>query len=150
MTPLRSAADALAGATVAWVATVRPDGRPHVVPVWYAWEEESLLIFSKPTAQKVRNLAHDRRAMVAVGEPGSVSGMALFEAIAVADERPITAAQSPIFANRYGAHLARLGSSVEQFAETYPTPIRLRAARWLDWGDPGWDPAARSSAEPAP
>lgn len=140
----------MAGATVAWLATVRPDGRPHVVPVWYAWEEESLLVFSKPTAQKVRNLAHDRRAMVAIGEPGGVSGMALFEAIAVADERPITAAHSPMFSRKYGAHLARLGSSVEQFAETYPEPIQLRPTRWMDWGHPGWNAAARNSAERAP
>ena len=28
----------LRGAQVAALSTVRPDGRPHVVPVWYEWD----------------------------------------------------------------------------------------------------------------
>jgi general stress protein 26 len=34
----------LTGATMYWVCSIRPDGRPHVVPVWGAYEDEVLYI----------------------------------------------------------------------------------------------------------
>src|SRR5947208_996633 len=39
-----------------WLATVRPDGRPHVTPVWGAWVESALYIDGNPHAQWMRNL----------------------------------------------------------------------------------------------
>lgn len=40
-----------------WVATVRPDGRPHVMPVWGVWAEECLWFSSSRGSRKARNLA---------------------------------------------------------------------------------------------
>lgn len=44
---------------MAWLVTVRPDGRPHSVPVWFLWEQTTILIWSKPNTQKMRNLHHN-------------------------------------------------------------------------------------------
>ncbi len=40
-----------------WVATVRPDGRPHAVPVWGAWLDNALYIEGSPQTRRSRNLA---------------------------------------------------------------------------------------------
>src|SRR3712207_3095759 len=40
-----------------WLATVRPDGRPHSVPVWGVWVEESLYFGGGRSTRKARNLA---------------------------------------------------------------------------------------------
>ena len=37
---------------VVWLSSVRPDGRPHVVPIWFSWDGGQVLIASKPNAQK--------------------------------------------------------------------------------------------------
>jgi F420H(2)-dependent biliverdin reductase len=39
-----------------WMATVRPDGRPHIVPIWFVWVAEQFWIATGPTAVKVKNL----------------------------------------------------------------------------------------------
>lgn len=42
-----------------WLATTRPDGRPHAAPVWYVWDEPGKRLYfltGRPT-QKARNLA---------------------------------------------------------------------------------------------
>ncbi|MBV9712558.1 MAG: pyridoxamine 5'-phosphate oxidase family protein, partial [Ktedonobacteraceae bacterium] len=39
-----------------WFITVRPDGRPHAVVVWFLWDGDSFLIFSQTNKQKLRNL----------------------------------------------------------------------------------------------
>ncbi len=45
-----------------WIATVRPDGRPHVMPVWGVWDDDDSLWFSSsPGSRKTRNLAADPR-----------------------------------------------------------------------------------------
>lgn len=40
-----------------WLATVRPDGRPHVTPVWGVWVDNMLFFSGFPTARWARNLA---------------------------------------------------------------------------------------------
>ena len=40
-----------------WVATTRPDGRPHVVPVWGAFVDGALIFGTARKARKARNLA---------------------------------------------------------------------------------------------
>ncbi len=53
---------------VVWVSTVRPDGTPHIVPIWFWWDGEALLVFSKPDAQKIRNLRVNPAVMLALGD----------------------------------------------------------------------------------
>ena len=50
------------------LATVRPDGRPHVVPVWFAVDEsDGSLVFNTGTKSvKGRNLARQGRAAICV------------------------------------------------------------------------------------
>src|SRR3954466_5916257 len=39
-----------------WLATVRPDGRPHLVPVWGVWLEGEFFFSSGAEARKAKNL----------------------------------------------------------------------------------------------
>ena len=44
-----------------WCATVRPDGSPHVMPVWGVWLDGRLWFSSGLGSRKARNLATDPR-----------------------------------------------------------------------------------------
>jgi len=62
-----------------WVATVWPDGRPHVMPVWGVWLDAALWFSSSKGSRKARNLATDPRCTVTTdqaGEPVVVEGTA--------------------------------------------------------------------------
>jgi nitroimidazol reductase NimA-like FMN-containing flavoprotein (pyridoxamine 5'-phosphate oxidase superfamily) len=39
-----------------WLATVRPDGRPHVIPRWGVWVEGRFFYDGAPTTRHARNL----------------------------------------------------------------------------------------------
>ncbi len=41
---------------IAWLTTVRPDGQPQSVPVWFLWDGEGFLVYSRPGARKLRNI----------------------------------------------------------------------------------------------
>ena len=52
-----------------WVATVAPDGRPHVMPVWAVWDAGCLWFSSSLGARKARNLDADPRLTMTTDNP---------------------------------------------------------------------------------
>ena len=52
-----------------WLATVQPDGRPHVMPVWGCWAEGGAWFSSSGGSRKTRNIAADPRAVVTTVNP---------------------------------------------------------------------------------
>ncbi len=73
----------LRASSVYWLATTRPDGRPHVVPRWGAWMDEELHYDGSPETVHVRNLDHNSscalhledgtRAVILEGAAGPVT-----------------------------------------------------------------------------
>ena len=55
---------------VSWVATTRPDGRPHVAGVGAIWLDGKFWIVSGPGTRKSRNLAENPNCVISVGLPG--------------------------------------------------------------------------------
>jgi PPOX class probable F420-dependent enzyme len=50
----------LAGQTLGHLATIGPNGRPEVNPIWFLWEDGQLLISVKPETRKYKNLRANR------------------------------------------------------------------------------------------
>lgn len=55
-----------------WVATVRGDGRPHLVPVWFVWLEEKVYFCTGTESQKFTNMRNNQNVALALPETGSV------------------------------------------------------------------------------
>src|SRR5918998_949896 len=51
----------LRGEMIIWLTTVRPDGQPQSVPVWFLWDGETFLIYSQPRQQKLKNIGSNSR-----------------------------------------------------------------------------------------
>ena len=47
-----------------WVCTVRPNGRPHAMPVWAVWIDETLWFSTGQESVKARNLAANPAVVV--------------------------------------------------------------------------------------
>ncbi len=117
---------------VVWISSVRPDGTPHLVPIWFTWDGESLLVFSKPHAQKVRNLRANPTVMLALGDPTADFDVALVEARAELDPQPARELPATHLA-KYGDRMAALGLSPATFLSTYSQVIRFTPIRPLGW-----------------
>ena len=52
-----------------WVATARPDGRPHLMPVWAVWDDGALWFSSSVGSRKARNLSAGARCSIATDNP---------------------------------------------------------------------------------
>ena len=49
-----------------WLATVQPDGAPHLMPIITTWLDDALYFLSGEETQKGRNLAHEPRCVIAM------------------------------------------------------------------------------------
>ncbi len=132
-----SVAERLEREPVIWLSTIRPDGRPHVVPVWFTWDGETITFFSKPHAQKVRNVQANPNVMIALGVADETMDVELIEGEAEVVDEP-AADVAPGRLDKYAALMARVGLTLEQFVQTYSQVIRIHPTRILGWGGPGW------------
>jgi hypothetical protein len=68
-----------------WIATTRPDGRPHVAGIGIVWNDGRFYMSSGAGTQKSRNLARDARCTVSIAANG-IDIVAEGEARIVRDE----------------------------------------------------------------
>jgi PPOX class probable F420-dependent enzyme len=136
---------ALRSDPVVWLSSVQTDGRPHLVPVWFLWDGQRILAFSKPHARKIDNLREHPRVMLAVGTPGPDFEVELIEATAELPDSPATEVMPSGFGSKYRELLRRAGLTVQRFAEVYSQPIVLRPTRFLGYGGPGWQTGGASA-----
>lgn len=118
---------------VLWLSTVGSDGAPCLVPTWFAWDGEAIVVLSKPGARKVRNVAEDPRVMIALGDADEDFDVAMLQARAELLPTPTPADLPPGFAAKYADRIAGLGLTHAQFAATYAQVIRIVPTRALGW-----------------
>lgn len=56
----------LDGRLLARIATVRPDGRPHIAPMWYWWDGTSMYMETPPNSVKANNLRANANCAITV------------------------------------------------------------------------------------
>ena len=47
-----------------WIGSTRPDGRPHVTPVWGVWMDGAVYFSSDPNSRRARNIAANPEVVV--------------------------------------------------------------------------------------
>jgi PPOX class probable F420-dependent enzyme len=139
---------------VVWLSSVRPDGRPHIVPIWFSWDGREVLIASKPHAQKIRNLRANPGVMLALGEAEDDFDVGLVEGLAVLPDAPAAALLPAFHLAKYRRQMAAIGLSPTEFLATYSQVIRIVPTRFLPWhgrttpryGDASWSVDRRLAA----
>lgn len=54
---------------LAKLATIDRDGTPHIVPIWYLHDGRNVVMITRPSARKVRNIRRDPRVTVCIDRP---------------------------------------------------------------------------------
>jgi hypothetical protein len=130
---------ALAKAELYWIATVRPDGRPHVTPLLGVWLEGAMYFCTGSDERKAKNLAENRHCVLTTGQ-NTLDGLDLVvEGTAhTVGDGPELGRVADAYESKYGPHFAApdgnwsgLGNAMRQ-AEV---PVyRVAPARVLGFG----------------
>lgn len=73
-------------AHTAKVATVRADGRPHVAPVWFEMDGDTIIFTTGETSVKARNIRRDGRVSLCVDDETPPFSYLMVEGTAVLAE----------------------------------------------------------------
>ena len=65
--PWREAEAILDEAQIYWLSTVRPDGRPHVTPLFAVWVDGAIYFCTGADERKAKNLAHNEHCVFTTG-----------------------------------------------------------------------------------
>ena len=116
---------------VIWLNSVRPDGRPHAVVVGFLWYNNSILIFSEPVKQKVRNLRHNPNVVLSLDNTNNGADPITIEGIATLPPYDELNATLPAFIEKYAYRFEGTGFTAEQMAQRYSQAIRITPMRLL-------------------
>jgi PPOX class probable F420-dependent enzyme len=117
--------------SIIWLTSTRPDGRPHIVPVWFLWDGSTILIFSLPATQKVRNLRRNPAVMLVLDSARHGNEIIMLEGRATLLDDPTVQATLPAFADKY-APLRQ--STPDPWAARFSQPTRIDLLRLISWG----------------
>jgi predicted pyridoxine 5'-phosphate oxidase superfamily flavin-nucleotide-binding protein len=105
-----------------WVASARPDGRPHLVPVWFVYQAERFHFCIQPESVKARNLRRNPRVVLAL-EGGS--SPVICEGSAALLPGPPSLAILDLFQHKYEWDLRTEG--------VYTLLVEVTPEKWLVW-----------------
>ena len=114
----------LADEQICWLSTVRPDGRPHLTPIWYVWLDDRFWICTGSAAVKARNIAANSAVSVSL-QSGTEPLIA--EGIADLHHRPFPDPVVDAFLATFDWNIALTNDP----AEVYDALIEIRVVRWL-------------------
>jgi PPOX class probable F420-dependent enzyme len=109
---------------MAWLTTVRPDGQPVSVPVWFLLREDgTILLYSQPGKLKLRNITHNPKVSLGLDVTDIGRNIVRLEGVAAvaADQPP--ANENPAYLAKYTERIGALFDTPEKFAEMFSTTV---------------------------
>ncbi|MDQ1436531.1 MAG: hypothetical protein QOK43_160 [Acidimicrobiaceae bacterium] len=126
----------LAGRNTMNLATIGPDGQPHLVAMWYGFLDGAPAVWTYGKSQKVLNLRRDPRitALVETGETyDSLKGVELVGTATVHDDRETVMALGRNVYERYtAAWTDDAAPAIEQMGAKRVV-IRIDVAKVVSW-----------------
>lgn len=110
---------------IAWLTTVRPNGTPEPSPVWFLWDGESCVVYSRPNTQKLRDLATNPRVAVNFDGDGKGGDIVIFTGEAHVDPTIPPSNALTAYQEKYRSNIERIGSNPDHFAAGYSVPLRI-------------------------
>jgi hypothetical protein len=89
-----------------WIATSRPDGRPHLMLIWGVWWQDAFWFSTGPRTRKARNLANNSQCVI--GTEKADEAVILEGAAHEISDRAVWKQVIAVYNRKYGENLEPL------------------------------------------
>ena len=127
------AAQRLRDELIIWLTTVNAAGQPQSSPVWFLWDGETFLIYSKPGTPKLRNLGANPRVGLHLDGNGRGGDVVVIEGAGAYDTAVATADGVPAYVEKYGGRITANGWTPASFAADYSEALRITPRSTRVW-----------------
>ena len=118
---------------IGWLTTVRKDGQPVTVPVWFLLrEDDTILVYSQPGSAKFRNVGANPRVSLVLDVCDLGRNIVRIEGSAAPIDDEVPANQQSAYLAKYTERIGALFDTPERFAALFSaaliiTPAKLHA-----------------------
>jgi PPOX class probable F420-dependent enzyme len=108
---------------IIWLTTVDSHGTPQPRPVWFHWDGQTVLIFSQPTAAKVRHIAHNTRVALNFHTDADGGDVGVLIGEAHVAQEPVPPGRIKAYLRKYREGIKSIGMTPESLQEAYRVAI---------------------------
>jgi PPOX class probable F420-dependent enzyme len=118
-----------------WLTTVDATGTPQPRPVWFIWEDDTVLIFSQPKAYKLKHVQRNPNVSLHfnTADDQGEQRLIIITGTAVIDTNSPSANKLPAYIRKYKSGIIGLKMTVEQFSMDYSAAIRITPTNLRGW-----------------
>ena len=114
---------------VVWLTTVDPSGVPQPLPVWFVWDGQTLLFYSKPNQAKLRNMATSPRVSLNFNGDRNGGDIVVLHGTAAVDPAAPPAIANPAFLAKYRTGIVDIDMTPESYTAEYTVAVRVAPER---------------------
>ncbi len=115
---------------IAWLTTVRSDGTPQPVPVWFLWQDGKFLIYSQPNARKIHNITRNPRVAINLNSDEWGNSIAVFTGTASVDADALPAHEVSAYLEKCREGITQIEMTPESMAKEYSSAIYVKPT-WI-------------------
>jgi PPOX class probable F420-dependent enzyme len=110
---------------VIWYISVGRHGTPQPNPVWFWWDGEAFIVYNRPDAARVVDVAARPRVALHFDGNGRGGDIVVFTGTAKAAPDLPPPHAHPQYLGKYRESISRVSGSPEAFSQQYSVPIRV-------------------------
>lgn len=110
---------------VIWLTTTGRDGTPQPNPVWFLWDGQSVLVYNRADAARLKHLESRSRVALNFDGDGHGGDIVVLTGRAELTQGETPSDQHPEYLAKYGGLMERVSGSVAEFARGYPVALRV-------------------------
>lgn len=118
-----------------WLNSVKANGHPHTVPVWFLWDGTQIFIFSQPGKQKIRNIQRNPHVTLSLDTRDEGSDIVIIEGEARLEQQQPDPAMLQDYANKYAEQMKSMGWTFENMSKEYSQLISVTPTKFISWND---------------
>ncbi|GAA1988797.1 pyridoxamine 5'-phosphate oxidase family protein [Catenulispora subtropica] len=123
--------DRLRSNLMAWLTTVRPDGQPVSVPVWFlAREDGTIVVYSRASKAKLRNIAENPKVSLGLDVTDIGRNIVRIEGEARHDPTLPRADRHPAYLAKYVERMGAMFDTPENFGEQFTAGLVITPTKY--------------------
>ena len=119
---------------LAWLTTVDSKGTPQPNPVWFIWDDGSIVMFSRPDQAKLKNIARSGRVSFNLEATEDEEQITIFTGHAeIVDRATIPQELLDRYAEKYAQGMINIELPRDKYEAAYTEIIRITPEKLRGW-----------------